>query len=45
MTKTSDLRRRLESSPFADLETMMEGYARAAADLAELEYQQKLDFT
>jgi hypothetical protein len=45
MTKTSDLRRRLESSPFADLGTMMEGYARAAADLAELEYQQKLDFS
>ena len=43
--KSTDLRKRLESSQFPDLGTMMEGYARAAAELGEREFQQKLDFT
>ena len=41
----NDLRKRLESTEFPDLGAMMEGYARAAADLARREFQQKLDFT
>jgi hypothetical protein len=45
MRNSTDLRRRLESSQFADLGTMMEGYARAAAELATSGFQQKLDFT
>ncbi|MDE3200845.1 MAG: hypothetical protein KGN79_07980 [Acidobacteriota bacterium] len=39
------LREKLESRSFADLGTMMEGYARAAADCARDEFKQKLDFT
>jgi len=45
MRSPDDLRQRLESSPFADLGAMMEGYARAAAERAKSEFQQKLDFT
>jgi hypothetical protein len=36
---------RLESMAFPDLGAMMEGYARAAVDLARSEFHQKLDFT
>jgi hypothetical protein len=45
MRNPADLRRRLESSTFSDLGAMMEGYARAAAELAKSEFQQKLDFS
>jgi hypothetical protein len=41
----SDLRRRLESAAYPDLGAMMEGYARAAAEVARREFHQKLDFT
>jgi hypothetical protein len=41
----SKLREKLESQPFADLGSMMEGYARAAIQLAQSEYQRKLDFS
>lgn len=41
----SDLRNRLESTPFPDLGAMMEGYAQAAVDLARTEFQQVLDFS
>jgi hypothetical protein len=41
----NDLRRRLESAAYPDLGAMMEGYARAAAELARREFQRKLDFT
>ncbi|MGA3373436.1 MAG: hypothetical protein ABSC48_16905 [Terracidiphilus sp.] len=45
MRNSTDLRRRLESATFPDLGTMMEGYARAAAELARSEFKQKLDFS
>jgi hypothetical protein len=45
MKNSTDLRKRLESAKFPDLGTMMEGYARAAAELAAREFSQKLDFT
>jgi hypothetical protein len=35
----------LESASFPDLEAMMAGYARAAADLASSQFKQKLDFS
>lgn len=41
----SDLRNRLVSQAFADLEAMMEGYARAAAELGRETFHQKLDFS
>jgi len=41
----NDLRKRLESTNFFDLGAMMEGYARAAAELARSEYHQNLDFS
>lgn len=41
----NDLRKRLESTNFPDLGAMMEGYARAAAELARREYHQSLDFS
>src|ERR1700756_2700074 len=41
----SELRNRLESQSFPDLASMMEGYARAAADLAREAFNQKLDFS
>jgi hypothetical protein len=40
-----NLRMKLESSIFPDLGSMMEGYARAAAELGRSEFQQNLDFT
>jgi len=39
------LRMKLESSVFPDLASMMEGYARAAAELGRSEFKQKLDFS
>jgi hypothetical protein len=42
---TNELRRRLESTTFFDLGAMMEGYARAAAELAARDFQQTLDFS
>jgi hypothetical protein len=45
MRDSVDLRRRLESAAFPDLGSMMEGYARAAADVAKNDFHQKLDFT
>jgi hypothetical protein len=41
----SELKRRLESATYPDLGAMMEGYARAASELGESEFGQKLDFT
>lgn len=41
----SKLREKLESHPFADLGSMMEGYARAAIELAASEYRRKLDYS
>ncbi|HEX7728733.1 MAG TPA: hypothetical protein VF392_06835 [Terracidiphilus sp.] len=40
-----ELKQRLESAVFADLGAMMEGYARAAADLARSDFHQKLDYS
>jgi len=45
MVKSANLRKRLESTTFPDLGSMMEGYAQAAADLAMAEFRQKLDFS
>ena len=45
MRKPADIRERLESEAYPDLGAMMEGYARAAADLARSQFGQKLDFT
>jgi hypothetical protein len=42
---TNDLRKRLESAIYPDLGAMMEGYARAAVEFAQRDFQQKLDFT
>jgi hypothetical protein len=41
----SSLRSRLESQQFPDLASMMEAYARAAADLGRDDFRQQLDFT
>lgn len=41
----ADLRTRLESATFPDLETMMEGYARAATELASKQFHRQLDFS
>jgi hypothetical protein len=45
MRNSTHLRKRLEAAAFPDLGSMMEGYARAAADLARTEFAQKLDFS
>jgi hypothetical protein len=45
MADHADLRKRLESTSFPDLEAMMESYARAAADLAQSQFKRKLDFS
>jgi hypothetical protein len=45
MSAVEQLRTRLESTMFPDLGAMMEGYARAAAQRAHIEYTQKLDFS
>lgn len=39
------LREKLETHPYRDLGTMMEGYARAAIEVASTEYRQKLDYS
>jgi hypothetical protein len=41
----SKFREKLESHPFADLGSMMEGYARAAVEMAGSEYNRSLDFS
>lgn len=45
MSSHGDLRKKLESTNYSDLGEMMEGYARAAAELAKKEFRQNLDFT
>ncbi|HLY42203.1 MAG TPA: hypothetical protein VKR52_13395 [Terracidiphilus sp.] len=45
MTDRTDLRKHLESHEFPDLGAMMDGYARAAADLARGSFSQQLDFS
>jgi hypothetical protein len=45
MKNASDLRKKLESASFPDLGSMMEGYARAAAELGRDQFAQKLDFS
>lgn len=45
MSGAADVRKRLEAATFPDLGAMMEGYARAAVDLAWTEFKQKLDFS
>lgn len=45
MASHQDLRKRLESATYPDLGGMMEGYARAAVELAKKEFRQNLDFT
>jgi hypothetical protein len=42
---SNDLRKRLESTPFPDLGSMMEGYAQGAVETARTAYRQTLDFT
>lgn len=42
---SDSLRKRLESTPFPDLGSMMEGYAKGAVDTARDQYRQQLDFT
>ena len=44
MSSHSELRKRLEGVSYPDLGTMMEGYARAAAELGKREFKQTLDF-
>lgn len=41
----NDQRKRLESTPFPDLTSMMEGYAEAAVDTARKEFRQALDYS
>jgi hypothetical protein len=45
MTNLTELRKTLESAKFPDLGSMMEGYARAAAELGRTQFGHKLDFT
>lgn len=45
MAHSTDLRQRLQSASFPDLGAMMEGYAKAAVDVAASEFRQKLDFS
>jgi hypothetical protein len=45
MSSHGELRRKLESATYPDLGSMMEGYARAAAEMAKREFQQELDFS
>jgi hypothetical protein len=45
MSSHGELRKRLESATFPDLGSMMDGYAKAAAELARREFRQNLDFT
>ena len=39
------LREKLEARAFPDLGAMMEGYAKAAVEVAQNEYRQKLDYS
>lgn len=39
------MRKRLESAVYTDLGALMEGYARAAVEVARGEFKQKLDFS
>lgn len=41
----NDLKNRLESTAFADLAAMMEGYAQAAVARGKREFKQKLDYS
>jgi hypothetical protein len=41
----NNLRKRLESAVFPSLETMMEGYAQAAAEVGRDEFRRDLDFS
>lgn len=45
MKNSTELRKRLESVSFPDLGAMMDGYARAAAEVARKEFRQNLDFS
>jgi hypothetical protein len=45
MSSHGELRKRLESATYPDLGAMMEGYAKAAVELARREFRQSLDFT
>ena len=45
MSSNNEVRKKLESASYPDLGSMMEGYARAAVDVARREFEQKLDFT
>jgi len=45
LSVVTELRKRLESSAFPDLGTMMEGYAQAAVELANSEFKQNLDYS
>jgi len=45
MSKSTAIRSQLESTPFADIGAMMEGYARGAIERALIDYRQKLDYT
>jgi hypothetical protein len=45
VANSTALRQQLESAAFPDLDAMMAGYAKAAADLAKGAFRQKLDFT
>jgi hypothetical protein len=45
MADTVEVKKKLESATFPSLETMMEGYARAAAEVAESQFRRTLDFT
>ena len=45
MRADSNVRKQLETAIFPDLGAMMEGYARAAVEVAKREYKRKLDFT
>jgi hypothetical protein len=41
----SEVRNRLESTPYRDLSSMMESYAQAAAELGGREYRRELDYS
>lgn len=45
MSIAAEVRKRLESTTFPDLGTLMEGYARAAVEVAQNDFRQKLDFS
>jgi len=45
MLNRAEIRKKLESTAYPDLGTMMEGYAAAAVQLGASEFKQKLDFS